>query len=530
MSDVTRPRRGAMRSLLSVVLVASASIAPAAVQAAINPATLTATLKPNGDPAGSGTITLTLDQVTNRACFVADAVTLTDFAGDPPTFVGINDTRLSTDVTKVWFPATFDANGDDSGCTTSTASRIDDILDHATDYAAVIYTAGFGDLAAAGGRLAYPYATASVDITTRLCPYAIRTEAALAGNEAQCDPIVVAADDVKGDNPGYTDLNYGGVKAFDHLVTDAMSLDATISDATLHGVSGACDGGTLVCDWDGLRYRFSNAARGPVSVKPTIPTGMRLGPVVADVPSSVASGTISLDMSGGDAAVTIYLFYLTDTAAPVVKTPAVRFLTGGTYGSSAPVTVSLSGTDSGTGIQSYTIQRRIGTAWYTTVATGLSASSVTSSVPRGSSHRFRVQAMDLAGNLSAWAYSATSTLVGVEESSSSIRYGGTWSTQTTSTASGGKLRHTGIAGRTATLTFTGRAVTWVAPRSLTRGQAKVYIDGAYVATIDLKGATAYRIQQYARVWSTVGTHRITIRVVGTAGRPRVDVDAFAYLR
>ena len=117
---------------------------------------------------------------------------------------------------------------------------MDDILDHATDYAAVIYTAGFGDLAAAGGRLTYPYETATLDVTTRLCPYAIRTEATLLGNEDQCDPIVLAVHDVAGDHPGYTDVNYGGVKAYDHLVTDAMSLDATISDASLQGMSGAC--------------------------------------------------------------------------------------------------------------------------------------------------------------------------------------------------------------------------------------------------------------------------------------------------
>ena len=65
------------------------------------------------------------------------------------------------------------------------------------------------------------------------------------------------------------------------------------------------------------------------------------------------------------------------------------------------------------------------------------------------------------------------------------------------------------------------------PRS---GQAKVYFVGVYVATIDLKGASASRVQVFTKTWSTVGSHRISIKVVGTAGRPRVDIDAFGYLR
>ena len=450
MPTAARSRRhGALRSLLSVLLVGQRVRRAAVVQAAINPASLTATLGAQWGPGGVRHRHPDAEPDHDRACFVADAVTLTNFEGDPPTFVGINDTRLSTDVTKIWFPATFDANGDDTGCTTTTADRMDDILDHATDYAAVIYTAGFGDLAAAGGRLTYPYETATLDVTTRLCPYAIRTEATLLGNEDQCDPIVLAVHDVAGDHPGYSDVNYGGVKAYDHLVTDAMSLDATVSDASLQGVSGACDAGSLVCDWDGLRYRFANAARGPVSIKPTLPGGMRLGPVVADVPASVAGGTINLDMSGGDAAATVYLFYATDTTAPVVKAPVVRLTTGGTYSSSAAVSVTWSGSDAGTGIQHYTIQRRIGTGAYVTVGHGSSATSLSSTVPRGSSslHRFRVRGMDIAGNISAWVYSASSELVVVEDTSSSVRYGGAWSTQTISTASGGKLHHATVAGR-----------------------------------------------------------------------------------
>jgi hypothetical protein len=35
---------------------------------------------------------------------------------------------------------------------------------------------------------------------------------------------------------------------------------------------------------------------------------------------------------------------------------------------------------------------------------------------------------------------------------------------------------------------------------------------------------------FARSWATTGSHRISITVDGTAGHPRVDLDAFLILR
>jgi hypothetical protein len=67
-------------------------------------------------------------------------------------------------------------------------------------------------------------------------------------------------------------------------------------------------------------------------------------------------------------------------------------------------------------------------------------------------------------------------------------------------------------------------VTTVGP---TRGQARVYVDGAYERTVDLGRATsASRLIMVLRSWPVAGRHTLEIRVVGTAGRPRVDVDAF----
>ena len=68
-------------------------------------------------------------------------------------------------------------------------------------------------------------------------------------------------------------------------------------------------------------------------------------------------------------------------------------------------------------------------------------------------------------------------------------------------------------------------------RSTNRGKADVYVDGAFVQTVDLYSATTTaQAIVFRRNWTTSGAHTIEIRVQGTAGRPKVDVDAFIRLQ
>jgi len=49
----------------------------------------------------------------------------------------------------------------------------------------------------------------------------------------------------------------------------------------------------------------------------------------------------------------------------------------------------------------------------------------------------------------------------------------------------------------------------------------------YERTVDLDRATsAARLIMMLRSWTTTGRHTLEIRVVGTSGRPRIDVDEF----
>ena len=58
--------------------------------------------------------------------------------------------------------------------------------------------------------------------------------------------------------------------------------------------------------------------------------------------------------------------------------------------------------------------------------------------------------------------------------------------------------------------------------------SRVYVDGAYLQTIDLSAlSTSPRRIVFSRIWSSPGTHRLTIRVAG--GGP-VSIDLFVVLR
>jgi hypothetical protein len=75
-------------------------------------------------------------------------------------------------------------------------------------------------------------------------------------------------------------------------------------------------------------------------------------------------------------------------------------------------------------------------------------------------------------------------------------------------------------------------VAWVAPKSKTRGNAAVYLDGAKVAREDLfsQQTLARRVVFSKGKLDPATPHTLEVRSLGTSGRPRVDVDAFAVLR
>jgi hypothetical protein len=143
--------------------------------------------------------------------------------------------------------------------------------------------------------------------------------------------------------------------------------------------------------------------------------------------------------------------------------------------------------------------------------------------------RLRVQAMN--GAWSGWAYGVTAGARRYQETGSGVSYAGSWRRSSSVGASGGFVQFRPSSGATATFRFSGRAVAWIAPRGLTRGSAAIYVDGVHRTTVSL-----YRTSSLARTiafttgWSSAGSHTLTVKVLGTPGHPRIDVDAFAVLR
>ena len=113
------------------------------------------------------------------------------------------------------------------------------------------------------------------------------------------------------------------------------------------------------------------------------------------------------------------------------------------------------------------------------------------------------------------------------ETSGLVAYSGRWRTARHHGYAGDKVRYATKAGATATITFTGRKISWFGPLGPTRGKAKVYVDGKFVKTVDLRrGSFDARAVLFRRTFATAGKHTLTIEVVGTRGRPMVAIDGF----
>jgi hypothetical protein len=186
--------------------------------------------------------------------------------------------------------------------------------------------------------------------------------------------------------------------------------------------------------------------------------------------------------------------------------------------------------DTGTGVGSYRVWvSRDGHSY--TLAGSPTTPTLTLLVGAGHTYRYRVYAVDKAGNTSSSLYTATMRTIAYQDASAAIKYVPAWSGTSSTAYYGGTARYTNTAGRSASLTFTGRSVSWLAALGPTRGSARVYVDGHLISTVNLNSVTSTaRRVVFAKTWSASGTHTIKVVVVGTAGHPRVDVDAFFVLR
>lgn len=330
------------------------------------------------------------------------------------------------------------------------------------------------------------------------------------------------------------------VRAYDTGLTSSWSTPRqfTISAASAPTLIDPADGasdtdGRVVFDWSdslgAIAYRieasgttaFSSLAwSAVVGQSAWAPTTLQTSPIYWRV---VATGP-----SGAALATSETRYLVADPTAPTVTGPRRGFATGVPLaGGRIQTRIPWSGTDVGSGIARYELHQQTNGGAWTTVSTTLTSPSTTRALATEATHRFRVRAVDFAGNVGAWAYGDALRVSRLSEANGRISYSGTWSTSTSSVFWGGQAKASSRAGSRASLTFTGRSVAWVASMGPTRGKADVYVNGSKVATVDLYSATSKHQQvAWAGSWTTAAARTISIRVQGTSGRPRVDLDAF----
>ena len=214
----------------------------------------------------------------------------------------------------------------------------------------------------------------------------------------------------------------------------------------------------------------------------------------------------------------------TITAAPTVKLQNHV----GPVKSTVPVTVQWKGTDATSGVNHYTLYQSKDGGAYTQVATPATV-SVTRDLTPGHTYQFKVTAIDNAGNVSAAKAGSVYNLKLLQENSGSVKYSTGWTRQALTGANGGFVDYATAAGKTATLSFTGIQAAWVSTEGTTRGSASVKLDSGTAATISTHASAPKTAEIVDVVSGSSGSHKLVVKVLGTAGHPRVDIDAFIVL-
>ena len=220
-----------------------------------------------------------------------------------------------------------------------------------------------------------------------------------------------------------------------------------------------------------------------------------------------------------------------DTTDPTAFAPnSYAFVTGIAMGSSITTRVRWpAATDDLSGVASYALRQSVNGAAWTTVTASTTALSSDRSLGFSKGYRYRVRAQDKAGNTGDYVDGPLVTPKLTQQTGSGATYGGTWTTSSSSSASGGSTRYATKAGAWVQFSFTGRAVGLITPKGTSRGSARVYVDGTYVGTTsEYRSSSQSRIVLFARNWGSSGSHTVKFVLTGTSGHSRFDVDAWAH--
>lgn len=294
------------------------------------------------------------------------------------------------------------------------------------------------------------------------------------------------------------------------------------TDFTRTGNAPNCVLGTPVAagPLDGTEYAltFTGCSSGTVGLY--LNAGQVVDSTLAKGPAGpIVAATVTVDNSAPTVA----------TAKPVLRTGVA--LEGPSTTQRLLLQLTWSGTDAGAGIASYDVQRSYDGGTFTTIASATTAKSLNWTMNPGHTYRFRVRARDNAGNVGSWSPSYTWYPGLTQQSSTALKWAGTWTSGSNSQNSGGSAKSSTSPGASVSYAFSGRAIAWVTTLRPDAGQVQVWVDNVLVKTVDTRADSAtYRRVVYSKYWSSYGAHTIKLVVVGTADRPLATVDAFEVVK
>jgi subtilisin family serine protease len=333
--------------------------------------------------------------------------------------------------------------------------------------------------------------------------------------------LAVGAIDQTGNLTKFT--NYGAT-AVDLVAPGANILSTWPQMSGPNGCSAPCyawsDGTSMAAPHvTGVAALASSAATSPMS-----PAALRAHVLARAYPLAAAS---CFSASGR----IVNAYRAVTSAGPTAMAPCTwRFNVGSMIGTGISSTLTWQPASGNlTGVK-YVVLRRRGSSPWSTIATQ-TGRSIRQTLGFGTSYRFATRTRTSSGSLGPIAYAQYVSARLLQENTTSARYSGRWLTATSSTYSGGKTRMSTQPGAYVEFRRSARAIALIGRRGRTSGKAQIYVDGALAATIDLyRSTTRARTVLFSRSWTTIATHTVRVVVVGTPGRPRVDIDGFAFLR
>lgn len=276
---------------------------------------------------------------------------------------------------------------------------------------------------------------------------------------------------------------------------------------------------------DPVTFSISDPAPATASFSPN--PGSSSSTLHIDVPAPAAPGAYPLTVTGTDGTATqkVHITLVVDNDAPTAQVGPVSMAVGDTVNANGrvPLHVSWTSADATSSVASGSLSVDANP-----IASGKSGSATYSSA--NGTHQFQASATDEAGNTGMSDPRSATQASAQETPSATLVYTKTWTKAASSNAWSGATRYATAKAATAVYTFNGTDIAWVSTRGPSRGKAKVYVDGVLRTTVDLYAAKAKtRRIVFAASGLAAGQHSIKVYVLGTSGRPRVDIDGFVTL-